>query len=169
MPLGSDIETPALAKLTEIFTDALVTPGILKTLKIWPLQDDPTLVAPYLIFAPDPVKSIQPDNRDEKDFIEIGGPIHFLHHFHAQCGTPSQKTREAAFSAINNLVTKVARIIMNNFALDGITSEDQQLRIEGANPYQIPLIEWKIFGGNNEFFGKATFSWYYPVSWYGIY
>ena len=170
MALSSDIETPILAALQILFDEQLLQKGLLKTLKQAPLQDDPTLTAPYLIFADDDTLGYGPDTREGYASAEIGSGsiLHKLHYFKGMCGVPSQKSQMAARAAINDLRAKIERILAANYALGGITSDDYQIRIEGANQFLVQSNVGKIFGGGQEFYGKATITWYYPCSWYNI-
>lgn len=179
--LTPDIEETILVALGLVFKQELITktaPGdilSLKTLKVAPLQDDPTLVAPYLVYAPDPDKGYRLMSHEEEHIYgcaEIGGPIRFLRFYKALCGTPIVGTRESALGAINNLTTRIVGTLMQYFDLAGVVavgplmSADNSHLIEGANQRLVDGVTTKLEGGEQTWFTKGTVCWHYPVSWY---
>ncbi len=179
--LAPDIEETILTALGLVFKQELVTnlqAGdilSLKTLKVAPLQDDPTLVAPYLVYAPDPDNGYRLMDASEEAIYgcaEIGGPVRFLRFYRALCGTPIVGTREQALGAINNLTTRIVGTLMQYFDLAGVVavgplvSADKSHIIEGANSRLIDGVTTKLEGGEQTWFTKGTVMWHYPVSWY---
>lgn len=175
-----DIEETILVALQQMFQLELITKAIgdplaLRTLHMSPLQDDPTLAAPYLTYGPDSEKGVRPMTHEEcKQYgdTEIGGPVRFLRYYSALCGTPIVTTREAAHAAINNLLTRVVRALITYYDLSGIVAQgtlqspDQSERLEGANYYLIDGTHSTLEGGEQTWFGKGYVHWHYPVSWY---
>lgn len=177
-----DIEEQILKALGIMFKTALVTnilvadPLRLNVLKVAPLQDDPTQTAPYLVYGLDELKGIilMPHELVKQyGDIEIGGPIRYLYHYTATCGTPFQSTREACLAQINNLANRVVRTLIDHFALSDIIpgvsemmSADGGIRLEGANKMLVDTILPTLEGGEQTWFGKAVISWHYPVAWY---
>lgn len=175
-----DIEEQVLLALQTIFQQELQTkvagdPLALKTLKPAPLQDDPTLAAPYLVYGPDFEKGERPVTREEEreyGCLEIGGPLRFLRFYTATCGTPIVTTREVCYAQINNLKTRVMQVLLRYQDLSGVLevgpleSQDRSRRIEGQNPLLIDCSRTRIKGGEQTWFGEGTISWHYPVSWY---
>lgn len=175
-----DIEESILSALSTIFTTELMNLSgdslSLKTLRASPLQDDPTLSAPFLTYGPDMEKGLRPvkEGREEEEYgcVEIGGPVRFLRFYAVTFGTPIVTTREAAYAQINNLANRVARVLMKYFDLAGVsaygplTSPDQSEVIEGANPRLIDDIKTNLEGGEQTWFGKGSITFHYPVSVY---
>lgn len=183
--LAPDIEENILTALTQVFTTEMVTtvvPGdvlSLKTLQPAPLQLDPTLVAPYLVYGPCPDKghSLVESGEQTKQYgdVEIGGPIKFVRYYTATCGTPIVTTRESCYAQINNLATRVVSTLIKYFDLAGVLmigpmqSQDGSKIIEGANPLLIDEVLTSLEGGEQTWFGKGLITWHYPVAWYQQY
>jgi hypothetical protein len=175
------LEDKILEALGILFQAGLVTaiatddPLRLNVLKVAPLQDDPTTTAPYLTYGADEAKGIVLMPKElEKQYgsIEIGGPIRYLYHYTATCGSPFQGTREACLSQINNLCNRIAMILIQHYDLstilgDGeLQSDDESKRLEGANKLLVDSIVATLEGGEQTWFGKGVLCWHYPVSWY---
>jgi hypothetical protein len=184
MALSPDIEEQILAALQQMFAAELQTALAgdrlaLKTLKPLPLQDDPTLSAPYLVYGPDYELGTRlvKYGEEEKEYgcVEIGGPVRFLRFYTAICGTPVVTTREQCYADIASLSTRVLQILMQHYDLSNILvsgqlqSADQSTWIEGANPLLIDGCRSRLKGGEQTWFGEATITWHYPVSWYPFY
>lgn len=177
-----DIEEQILAALQVIFQKELqvqAPPGdrlALKTLKPAPLQDDPTLAAPYLVYSPDFEKGerLVKHGQEEREYgcIEIGGPLRFVRYYTATCGTPIVTSREQCYADINNLKTRVMEVLLLYQDLAGVLSvgplksQDGSKVIEGQNPLLIDCSKTRIKGGEQTWFGEGTIEWHYPVSWY---
>lgn len=176
-----DIEENILTALGLVFKQELITNVAaadtlrLNRLQVAPLQDDPTLVAPYLVYGPDPEKGFRLTTREEEHEYgcsEIGGPVRFLRFYTALCGTPITGTREQALGAINNLMTRVVGSLMMYFDLAGVIavgplmSADESHIIEGANQRLIDRVTTTLEGGEQTWFTRGTVQWHYPVSWY---
>ncbi len=173
-----DIEESILTALQTIFTTELM--GLsgdslsLNVLKEAPLQDDPTQVAPYLVYSPDRAKGFRIMTREECTLYgdsEIGGPLRVLRFFTATCGVPFYSTRNATYAAINNLTWRVYRVLIKYFDLAGVNSygplmsPDQTEVIEGANPYHMfEGASTTLEGGEQTWFGTGHLAWKYPIS-----
>lgn len=179
--LDPDIEVNILTALGLVFKQEMITavaPGdtlSLKTLKVAPLQDDPTLAAPYLVYAPDPDKGFRlMDHHEEVIYgcAEIGGPVRYLHFYQARVGVPIVGTREVALGTINNLITRVVGTLMMYFDLSGVIavgpmmSADSSKLIEGANQRLVDMAKTHLEGGEQTWFAYGLVGWHYPVSWY---
>lgn len=176
-----DIEQTIFATLQAMFTYTLQTSIphdflTLRTLKKAPLQDDPTLTAPYLVYQKDPemgIKIIMGEEAKIYGSAEIGGPQRYLLYMNATCGTPLTTTREEADNNINNLTTRVMNVLAQYFDLSGFTqdaveSPDLSRILEGANSYYMFYKECRtrIYGGESTWYGEGHVYWRYPVSWY---
>jgi hypothetical protein len=175
-----DIDEQIQKALQYIFNLELITNTTdileLKTLKVAPLQDDPTLVAPYLTYGPDFEKGMElvTSGRFEREYgsAEIGGPQRFVHYWTATVGTPFTSTRETCLAQIANLTTRVSRVLIHYYDLSNtimagmLMSADQSVRIEGANPLLIDKIRKRLEGGEQTWFGQGIVEWHYPVVWY---
>lgn len=181
-----DIEEQILAALQQLFSSALPLqanqspdPLALKTLHPIPLQDDPTLAAPYVVYGPDYERGSRliKHGEEEREYgaIEIGGPTRFLRYYTATIGTPMVTTREVCYAQIANLSTRVVQVLMAHFDLSNILapgrlqSQDQSIWIEGANPLMIDEFKSRAKGGEQTWFGECNVTWHYPVSWYPTY
>lgn len=181
-PYAVDIEEQILAALDQLFLVNLQTnvptsdPLYLRTLRVNPLQDDPTQVAPYLTYGPDFSVGTTPilvgEHEREYGSIEIGGPVRFLYHYTATCGTPFVTTRETCLAQISNLSSRVVQLLMLHYDLSDILapgtllSADETRRIEGGNPLLIDRVRNRLEGGEQTWFGEAIIEWHYPVTWY---
>ena len=176
-----DIEQSIFSTLNAMFTQTLQTNVLgdflaLRTLKKAPLQDDPTLTAPYLVYQKDPemgIKTIRGEDERIYGSAEIGGPLRYLLYMDATCGTPLTTTREEADNNINNLASRVMNALATYFDLSGFTgnvleSPDMSRLIEGANPLLMFYKECRtrIYGGESTWYGEARIYWRYPISWY---
>lgn len=184
MALSPDIEEQILAALQQIFAATLQTDLTgdrlaLKVLKPLPLQDDPTLSAPYVVYGPDYEKGTRliKHGEEAKEYgdVEIGGPVRFIRYYSAICGTPIVTTREQGYADIASLSTRVIQVIMQHFDLSGVLtpgrlqSTDHSTWIDGANPLLIDEARSRLKGGEETWFGEATITWHYPVSWWPSY
>jgi hypothetical protein len=159
----------------ELITNLVGDPGALRTLKQMDLQDDPTLTAPYLTYAPEKEKSITLISGGEQEKLygsaEIGGPIRYLHHYRATFGTPQQPTRDTARAMITTLGKRIRNAIilgsdLSNLLTSGqLQSADESEYIEGQNYLLVPTLIYDIFGGESTFYGKGEIHWVYPVSY----
>jgi hypothetical protein len=176
-----DIEQNVFSTLNAMFVQTLQTNVVgdflaLRTLKKAPLQDDPTLTAPYLVYQKDPEMGIKIMSSEECAIYgsaEIGGPQRYLLYLNATCGTPLTTNREEADNNINNLTSRVMNVLAEYFDLSGFTrdalqSPDLSRVIEGANSYYMFYKEnrTRIYGGESTWYGEAHIYWRYPISWY---
>jgi hypothetical protein len=176
-----DIEHSVFSTLNAMFTETLQNKVAgdflaLRTLKKAPLQDDPTLTAPYLVYQKDPEMGIRMMSGEEQKIYgaaEIGGPQRYLLYMDATCGTPLTSNREEADNNINNLASRVMNVLAEYFDLSGFTrdalmSPDMSRIIEGANPWTMFYKECRtrIYGGESTWYGEARIYWRYPISWY---
>lgn len=175
-----DIDEPILEALKTIFTDELQTlvdptdPLWVRTLRVIPLQDDPTLTAPYVTWGPDYNKGIISIQGGELEKIfgssEIGGPARMLYHYSVICGTPFAATREACSRQIGDLSARVVDVLMRHYDLSNILevgmlmSDDGGRYIEGANKKLVDRIDRKLEGGEQTWFGRAEICFHFPVS-----
>lgn len=169
----TSIDEVILAALNTMFTLEMITnvagdPMALHTLKQDPLQDDPTLTAPYLIYSPDVEKGIKLDDRFEQ---EIGGPVHYKHCYRAKCGTPRATDRVTARQYIETLTQRAMWSLIRHFDLSDvnggpITSSDGGKRIEAAYKLEVEVATSRIYGGETEWYGEGHINWWYPVAWY---
>jgi hypothetical protein len=179
--LPPDIEETILSSLQTMFTQALITavPGdalALHVLKQGPLQDDPTAVAPYLVYTKDQDKGVQRMKHEDCKIygdVEIGGPLRFLIYFNGICGTPLATTKEQAQKDVNNLMSRIMNALAANFDLSKVAggvlqSQDTSRLIEGANPYYLfeDQVKTRVYGGESTWYGEGHVCWRYPISWY---
>lgn len=182
--LSSDIDEQILAALSVVFTTTLQTnvvgdPLALKTLKQFDLQDDPTQVAPYLVFGPaknEDGNIRQPSSEEERMFgwcpAEIGGPLRYVHLFEGKFGTPVSPSREAARALAASLLSRIAGTIIMYQDLSGVLSSgelasaDESRVIRGSNPLLVTQMGYRIYAGEQTFYGEGKLSWRYPVEWY---
>lgn len=148
--------------------DGLVDPADalkLKTLIEAPLQNDPTQVAPYLIYAPayEIGRMPYPDGG-----WEIGGEQLWITFFKAICGTPRRNNRPLAYKAINELSRRVERTVMQHYDLSNVLapgllySADKSEWVDAVKPGT----NWvrtlrRVYGGGNTFYGTALMVWNY--------
>lgn len=174
--IDGDIEGSILDALQAIFQQYMQTPtpdGLvdpadplkLKKLIEAPLQDDPTQVAPYLVYAP----AYEIGRMPHPDMPwEIGGPQAWITFFKAICGTPRRNTRDLAYKAINELSRRVERVVMQHYDLANILapgalySPDKSEWVDAVRPGN----NWvrtlrRVYGGDNEFYGTALMIWNY--------
>lgn len=153
-------------------------PLALQTIKQAPLQDDPTLTAPYVTYNNDQDskgQSIRLISHKEEERIygssEIGGPIRYLYCYGCQFGTPERQTREQARADGAALMNRIVKTLVSYANLSNVlspgmlTSEDGSKYIEGQNGRLVTGAGYSIFGGESTFFGKGKVYWVYPVSW----
>jgi hypothetical protein len=175
-----DIDLQILEALKSIFTNELQTqvdptdPLWVRTLRVIPLQDDPTLTAPYVTWGPDYDKEIISIQGGEWAKIygssEIGGPARFLYFYQVVCGTPFASTREACSRQIGDLSARVVDVLMRHYDLSNILapgaliSDDGGRYIEGANKKLVDQIDRKLEGGEQTWFGRCSISFHFPVS-----
>lgn len=167
-----DIETVIQAALALVLQDELITsvPASdklrLKTLTALPLQKDPTTSAPYLAYGPAwEIGSTLSD----ADVVEIGGGLLYETSWKCVCGIPRQRTREAAYSSIANLINRVQRVVVRRHpSLSGIlapgrlTAADGTQYLDGQDPSSMWLgTRRRIYGGDTEFYGEALMFWRY--------
>lgn len=155
---------------TELITN--VTDDLrLVTLKPAPLQDDPTRVAPFLVYAPAPELGRQPVTNPEQGGFGIGAHELWRVHFKGLCGTPQVGSREEAYAAIEELASRVEVATLKHYALNDVlapgqlASADGSQWIDAANPAHtwtrsVPL----IFGGGTQWFGRCVLVWNYTVA-----
>jgi hypothetical protein len=177
--LDGTIDSAIMDALNSIFTSELqvnVQAGdLLKLRKLteFPLQDDPTKSAPYVVYAPVPDIGRQPVPSVE---AEIGaGPL-WVTYYKAVAGTPQRSTKATAYQAIDELSRRVERTIMRHYDLSNVLapgtlySADKSEFIDAQNPlYFYKGTYRRTFGGGNTFFGEALFIWTYrfrrPPDW----
>lgn len=181
-PYSVDIDEQILQALEQLFQENLQTnvpqsdPLYLKLLRVNPLQDDPTLVAPYLTYGPDFEKgaTLIKGGEEAREYgdVEIGGPVRYLYHYTATCGTPIVTTREVCLAQIANLASRVTQVLIQHYDLSGILapgtllSADQSRRLEGSNLLLVDRVRTRLEGGEQTWFGKGVIEWHYPVAWY---
>lgn len=180
---GSIMDALKVIFSTELQTNLPATDKLrLNRLIEFPLQDDPTTVAPYLVYAPayEIGRSVAQPDAGIYGAIEIGaGPL-WRTYFKAVCGTPQRSTRLDAYKAINELSRRVERAVMRHYDLSHVTgvsdvtgtlfSGDQSEFIDAMNPEKM----WtrtlrRVYGGDSTFFGEALMLWSYnfrrPKDW----
>jgi hypothetical protein len=153
-------------------------PLALITLLQAPLQDDPTLTAPYVVYSNDQDSKGQSirlpkhgHEQAEYGSAEIGGPIRYLYCYTCQFGTPERQTRAQARSDAACLMNRIVKTIITYAMLSNVlspgnlTSEDGTKYIEGQNNRLVSGAGYSIFGGEATFFGKGRVCWLYPISW----
>jgi hypothetical protein len=183
-----DIDEVICQALQTIFTNELQValqqvedPLAVITIHQADLQENPTLVAPYVVYRPDPEKgrsTVPHDLESIYGSAEIGGIMRYLHFYYLKYGSPIEPTRDQARADIAVVESRILRTLKNHFDLTGIAgissavdgrlwSADQSKVIDGANPYyMIDQIKNEITGGNNTFFGTGYVLFHYPVIWY---
>ncbi len=170
--LDGDIEGAIMDALKIVFStemqSALPNSDKLKLRKLieFPLQDDPTQVAPYLVYAPayEIGRSIVTGN----GFEEIGaGPV-WQTYFKAVCGTPQANTRILGYKQINELSRRVERAVMRHWDLSNVKapgtlySDDQSEYIDAMQPTRMWVRTLRrVYGGDGTFFGEALMIWSY--------
>jgi hypothetical protein len=163
------IEQQIRLALTQIFTNELVIPGdplSLKTIRVWPLQDDPTLVAPYVCFGPHPQLGRVPD----EEIQEIGGATYFWTVFRLIAGTPLGISREIAWDNIEDLSTRLENVIQEHYNLANVLAPGALIAASGleAITIQDPITMMlgsasRIYGGDNQFYGETKMIWRYRI------
>jgi hypothetical protein len=153
----------------------------LRTLKQSPLQDDPTLKAPFVVYTNDSGKgkdgySLQLITKHieaaEYGSVEIGGPVRYLYCYCASFGTPQVSTRDQARADGSVMMTRIMGTLiqycnLNNIIRPGmLTSDDGTKQIEGQNERLVTAAEYEIYGGESTFFSKGIVNFRYPVAWY---
>lgn len=179
-----DIDEKILSAIGIIFQRELQTNVsdalALKTLKQAPLQDDPTLVAPFVCYSNEGGTEGQSmrlvahgHETAEYGDIEIGGPIRYLYCYSCSFGTPLATTREQVRADAATLMTRIVRALIKYSDLSGVLVEGQDMasddygqRIEGQNIRLVTNAGYDLFGGETTFYGKGKVCWRYPVSWY---
>ena len=178
-----DIDESILAALQVIFAYEMQAqvagdPLALQTLKQAPLQDDPTTVAPFVVYSPllsedESIRLVTHKEMATYGSVEIGGPIVYLHLFEASFGTPQATTREQARSDGAILMSRIVQTLIKYADLSGVLagghllqSADQSKVIEGNNNRLVTKAGFVIYGGEQTFFTKGQVFWQYPVSWY---
>ena len=177
----NDIDEQILAALNQIFhyelqEQVLGDPLALRTLKQSDLQDDPTLTAPYLTYKPygSELEGMRlMDHHEEKIYgcAEIGGPVRYLYTYECTYGTPQTSTRELARAAIAGLQGRIVQCLIKYMDLAGVLapgaleSADQTQVLEGQNTRLVTKAGYRIYGGEQTFYGKGKINWVYPVSW----
>jgi hypothetical protein len=180
-----DIDEKILDCLNQIFAiDLQQQPALtndpltLLTLKQAPLQDDPTLMAPYVVYnnnLDDQGQCIRLVKHGDEENIygsaEIGGPIRYLYCYGCLFGTPEKQTRDQARADGAALMNRIIKTLIANANLSNIlspgllTSDDQSKFIEGQNNRLVTGAGYSIFGGESTFYGRGKVYWQYPVSW----
>lgn len=171
--VDGDIETSILNALQTIFQSDLITtiPTSdslrLNRLDLAPLQDDPTQVAPYLVYAPAYKIGRMPLDVDD-DGWEIDGPQSWITFMTAMAGTPKQTTKLAAYSYINELTRRVERSVVRHYDLSNILapgmlySGDRTEWIDSMRPDRMWVRTLRrAYGGDNEFYGAGLMIWGY--------
>lgn len=177
-----DIDEQILAALQLLFQVALINSYVgdrlqLNTLKQSPLQDDPTIVAPYVTYGPNNSEDTSirlPTHEEQKMYggAEIGGPIKYLHFYQIQFGTPQATSREQVRQDGAILMTRIVQTLASYNDLSGIlapgqmlTSSDDSKYIEGSNPLLVTKAGYHEYGGEQTFYSKGLVLFQYPVSW----
>jgi hypothetical protein len=175
------IDERILTALQTIFTlelqeKARGDPLALNVLKQADLQDDPTTSAPYLIYKPyggidDGMRLIAGDETHEYGCAEIGGPIRYLYLYEAKFGAPLASTREEARGNTASLMSRIISCLIHYMDLSGVLGEgmlqssDGKQYIEGNNNRLVRKAGFRIYGGEQTFYGEGKVYWQYPVSW----
>jgi hypothetical protein len=154
--MAVNIEQQIRKALAAIFTQELQTnlstePRTqLFRLSLWPLQDDPTQVAPYLVYGRHPQLGRVRDSSIEL----VGGPT----------------SREEAEDDIGELSTRVEMTLQKHYNLNDILapgvllSADGSERLTGNNAAELILgTASRIYGGDGEFYGEAKIIWRYRL------
>lgn len=164
--LTSAIEIQILTALTQVFTAELqtaITDSLaMQTIRPWPLQDDPTQVAPYITFGPHP-KIGWLTGKD----VTIGGPIPYWTYWQAVMGTPQSADRVTAYNNIFELTRRVEQVLQRHYDLANVLTNGP-LKSAGGNETltgQSPVLEVamhaNIFGGDAQFYGTSKLIWRY--------
>lgn len=127
----------------------------------YPLQDDPTTQAPYIIVAPDVERGQIPDPEMPP---EIGGGTWWVDFYQVEGRIPKQVSKNAAYTAIGTFRDRILRALITYGNLDGVTTDDSKWYIwkSGAGPDgPIARSRVRVFGGDREFYGEALFELYY--------
>lgn len=178
-----DIDEQILAALQLLFQVALIDsyPGDrlqLTTLKQSPLQDDPTIVAPYVTYGPNNSEDAAirlPTREEERMYggVEIGGPMKYLHFYQVEFGTPQSLSREEVRQDGATLMSRIVQTLAAYNDLSGIlgppgtmlTSSDSSKYIEGSNNRLVTQAGYHEYGGEQTFYAKGMVLFQYPVSW----
>lgn len=168
---GNDIEDAINAALLQLFgtelRDNIPNDTLkLKRLTLAPLQDDPTKVAPYLVFAPAVEIGRQPMHG--YGGWEIGGGQLWMTFYTCVVGTPRASSRGDAYAMINELSRRVEKTVIKHYDLSNVVapgtlySADQSEWVDAVDPEHM----WartvrKIRGGDTEFYGQAMMIWSY--------
>ncbi len=181
----NDIDEKILDAIYQIFfVNLQQQPGLsndplaLQVLRQAPLQDDPTLTAPYVVYNNDidpKGQSIRLLTRGEEEeeygAPEIGGPLRYLYGYGCQFGTPERQTREQARADGAALMSRITSTLIHYADLSDVlspgmlTSDDGTKWIEGQNFRLVRGAGYSIFGGDTTFYGKGRAFWVYPVAW----
>lgn len=180
--LSPGINARILLALQTIFVQELQTafqtlgdPLIFNVIKQADLQDDPTLVAPFLVYRDDHQKGHSRVPKELEHMYgspEIGGPIKYLYFYEATFGTPLASSRDQARHNNDVVEGRIQAILEAYYDLSNIVgpgplqSEDQSMVIESANDLLIDDVKTTILGGEQTFYGKGSIYWHYPVSSY---
>lgn len=180
--LSPGINAQILAALQVIFTQELQTTFVqlgdalaFTVIKQADLQDDPTLVAPFLVYRDDHQKGHSRVPKELEHMYgspEIGGPIKYLYFYEATFGTPLASTRDQARNNNDVVAGRIQAVLEAYYDLSNIVgpgplqSGDQSQVIEGANTLLIDEVKTTILGGEQTFYGKGSIYWHYPVSSY---
>lgn len=138
----------------------------LHTIRLWPLQDDPTEVCPFVTYGPHP----QLGRVVIADEAEIGGPTWYWTYFRAVVGTPLAVTRDQAYDDVEELVTRVETVLQKYYALENVmqigqlTGDDGSEMVAGNNPVDMMLgSAHRIYGGDAQFYGEGKLIWRYRI------
>jgi hypothetical protein len=153
-----DPTTAILHGLQAGYTTALQTnapagdPLAPKTIKISPLQDDPTSphVAPYVIFRPDPDRGGIPDPRMTPEM----GYSWWIYYFQTAVGTPRATNRLDAYSHLGELLRRIQQYLNQDPTLGGLQADEFELT-GGQYADRVIAVRSRIYGGETEWYGQA--------------
>lgn len=168
VPLSDAIQPQIAAALQILFTQRLVTIGSdrlsARTIQLWPLQLDPTQVAPYLVYSEHPQMGEIPNLR----MAEVGGPTYHYTYWRTVFGTPRANTRDQGYSDIYTFRNRIQEALQSTYNLQGLIAPGALISagggevLEGNNPMTMLLgSAVRIFGGQGTFYGEGKLVWRY--------
>lgn len=159
--MAYDIITTVMDQLVTLYTTEMQT-DVSDALKLTliekaPLQDDVTLVAPFVIVAFDFDKGRMLDTYHEP---EISGGLNWINHFIVVGRIPIYDSKTAAYAAIGELNEKALRVLIHHYNLDGVVADNgESVCYSGLNLIDVNRI--RTFGGENEWYGEFSIEFHY--------
>ena len=156
--MAYDILNTVLDFFVEAFTDELQTqvsaddPLRLQLAARAPLQDDPTVVAPFVIVGLDYERGRIPDPVHEP---EIGSGPKWLSFFRVLGRVAPQDSKEAAYLAAASLNSRaIGALLRRHRDLESLRANDGEYVFDCCYPDLILKNVVRPFGGENEWFGE---------------